>query len=79
MLDMNDLKGTSNASLTKEADLSSVVPKRMNDITNIDEMTADKSKSYMFIDSNGTDKKMSLEDFMESLITALPRYAGRIE
>ena len=76
---VNDLKGTSNVSLTKEADLSTVVPKRMEDITNIDEMTADKSKSYMFIDNDGTDTKMSLEDLTESVISALPRYAGRIE
>lgn len=76
---VNNLKGTSNVGITKEADLSSVVPRRMDDITNIDEMTADKSKSYMFIDSNGTDKKISFEEFTESIINALPRYAGRIE
>ena len=73
------IKGTSNANLTKETDLSGVVPKRLSDMSNIDEMTEDKTKAYMYIDSDGTDKKISMEDLTESLIRALPRYAGRIE
>ncbi len=72
-------KGTSNVGMTKPTDLSGVVPKRLNNMTNIDEMTEDKTKAYMYIDSNGTDKKISMEELEESLIRALPRYAGRIE
>ena len=73
------VKGTSNAIRTKDPDLSSVVPKRLDSITNIDEMTEDKSKAYMYIDSNGTDKKISLEEFYSSVIGAIPRYTGGIE
>jgi hypothetical protein len=73
------VKGTSNANRSKETDLSGVVPKRLNEMSNIDEMTTDKTKAYMYIDNNGTDKKISLEELTSSLITALPRYAGRIE
>lgn len=73
------VKGTSNAIRSKETDLSGVVPKRLSSMTNIDEMTEDKTKAYMYIDSNGTDKKISMDELEESLIRALPRYAGRIE
>ena len=72
-------KGTSNVGMTKPADLSGVVPKRLNNMTDIDEMTTDKTKACMYIDDNGTDRKISMEDLTESLIRALPRYAGRIE
>ncbi len=73
------IKGTSNANITKETDLSGVVPKRLNDMSNIDEQTTDKTKAYMYVDNNGTDKKISMEDFTTSIIAALPRYNGLIE
>lgn len=73
------IKGTSNAIKSKEPDLSGVVPKRLNNISNIDELTEDKTKAYMYIDSNGTDKKISLDDFYSSIIGAIPRYTGGIE
>lgn len=76
---MINLKGTSNVGITKDPDLSGVVPKRLNDMTSIDEMTTDKTKACMYVDDNGTDKKITMEDFTASIISALPRYAGRIE
>ena len=54
-----------------------IVPEKK--IVLIDEMTTDKTKACMYVDDNGTDKKITMEDFTASIISALPRYAGRIE
>ena len=76
---MAEIKGTSNGGSLSKADLQTVVPKRMNDITGIDLMTEDASSANLYVDSNGTDKKISIQTLMNTLVSSLPRYTGEIE
>lgn len=76
---ISTIKGTSNLGGVSKSDLEQVVPKRMDDITGIDLMTESASSANIYVDSNGTDKKISLQTLMDTLVSSLPRYNGNIE